>query len=160
AHARLYAEGDFGTTAFPAATVFVRPEAKPHLSNLSKRSRRTKPTMAKIKQSLAWWCFGRNVAPEKLIAEAARIGYAGVEMCPEENWPKVREAGLKIITLGGHHSLTDGLNKPENHDRIEREINENLAKAQRWEIPALIVFSGNRNGLDDEKGKEITAAGL
>jgi hydroxypyruvate isomerase len=114
----------------------------------------------KIKQSLAWWCFGRNVAPEKLIAEAARIGYAGVEMCPEENWPKVREAGLKIVTMGGHQSLSDGLNKRENHDRIEREINKNLETAVTWGVPALIVFSGNRDGLDDEKGKEITAEGL
>ena len=32
--------------------------------------------------------------------------------------------------------------------------------AQKWEIPALIVFSGNRNGLDDERGKDITAQGL
>ena len=116
--------------------------------------------MAKIKQSLAWWCFGRHATPEQLIAEAKRIGYAGVEMCPEELWPQVREGGLKIITMGGHHSLTDGLNKRENHDRIEAEINRNLEKAAQWQIPALIVFSGNRNSLDDERGKEITAEGL
>src|SRR5687767_3504046 len=117
--------------------------------------------MAKIKQSFAWWAFARKFeTPDALIKEAARIGYVGVEMCPQELWPQVREGGLKIITMGGHQSLSDGLNKPENHDRIEKEIEANLALAQQWEIPALIVFSGNRNGLDDERGKEITAAGL
>ena len=116
--------------------------------------------MAKIQQSLAWWCFGRHTSPENLIAEAARIGYAGVEMCPQELWGKVREGGLKIITMGGHASLSDGLNKRENHDRIEREINANLELAVQWEIPALIVFSGNRNGLPDAAGIEITAEGL
>jgi hydroxypyruvate isomerase len=117
--------------------------------------------MANIKQSLAWWAFKReSVSPAELIAAAARIGYAGVEMCPQELWPQVRDAGLKIVTEGGHRSLTDGLNKLENHDRIEKEINEKLALAQQYEIPCLIVFSGNRNGLDDEKGKEITIAGL
>jgi hydroxypyruvate isomerase len=116
--------------------------------------------MAKIKQSLAWWCFGRALAPETLIAEAKRIGYAGVEMCPQEHWQKVRDGGLRIVTEGGHASLTDGLNKPENHDRIEREINAKLELAQKWDIPALIVFSGNRNGLADEKGIETTARGL
>ncbi len=116
--------------------------------------------MSKIKQSLAWWCFGRSLAPDDLIAAAARIGYAGVEMCPQELWPKVREGGLRIITQGGHASLTDGLNKRENHDRIEREINANLELAQKWDIPALIVFSGNREGLPDDKGMEITAEGL
>src|SRR5579871_1708469 len=116
--------------------------------------------MAKIKQSLAWWCFGRSTSPETLIAEAAKIGYAGVEMCPQELWGKVRDGGLKIVTMGGHQSLSDGLNKRENHDRIEREINANLELAVKWEIPALIVFSGNRNGLADDAGVEITAEGL
>ncbi len=116
--------------------------------------------MSKIKQSLAWWCFGRSLPADELIQAAARIGYAGVEMCPQELWPKVREGGLRIITEGGHASLTDGLNKRANHDRIEREINAKLELAQQWEIPALIVFSGNRNGLPDDEGMEITAEGL
>ncbi len=116
--------------------------------------------MSKTKQSLAWWCFGSKMETDSLIANAARIGYAGVEMCPHELWPKVKDGGLKIITEGGHQSLTDGLNKRENHDRIEKEINEKLALAVKWEIPALIVFSGNRNGISDEAGKEITIEGL
>jgi len=113
-----------------------------------------------IKQSIAWWAFARSMGAEDLIKHSARIGYHGFEMCPEDQWQAIRDAGMKIITIGGHQSLSDGLNKPENHDRIEREINEKLTLAQKWEIPALIVFSGNRNGLDDERGKEITATGL
>ena len=92
--------------------------------------------MAAIKQSLAWWCFGRSMSPEDLIAHSRRIGYAGVEMCPEEHWQKVIDGGLKIVTMGGHGTLTDGLNKRENHDRIEGEINANLQKAAKWGIPA------------------------
>jgi hydroxypyruvate isomerase len=116
--------------------------------------------MAKIKQSLAWWCFGRFTTPEELIAKAKSIGYYGVEMVPKELFGKVVDGGLKIVTMGGHNSLSDGLNKRENHDRIEREINDNLAMAVKWEIPSLIVFSGNRNGLPDAAGIEITAEGL
>ncbi len=79
---------------------------------------------------------------EELISELSRIGYAGVEMCPQELWPQVKAGGLKIITQGGHASLGDGLNKRENHDRIENEIKANIKLAEQWEIPALIVFSG------------------
>lgn len=96
----------------------------------------------------------------ELIAELGKIGYAGVEMCPQELWQQVRDGGLKIVTEGGHASLGDGLNKVENHDRIEQEIKAKLELAKKWEIPALIVFSGNRNGLPDDKGIETTAAGL
>ena len=116
--------------------------------------------MAKIKQSLAWWCFGRSAAPDELIARAKQIGYHGVEMAPQDLFPQIRDGGLKVITMGGHQSLSDGLNKRENHDRIEREIEANLEMAQKWAIPALIVFSGNRNGLPDAAGIEITAEGL
>ena len=116
--------------------------------------------MSKIQQSLAWWCFGSTMPAQELIAHSKRIGYAGVEMCPQDLWQQVVDGGLKIVTMGGHHSLSDGLNRVENHDRIEQEILANLETAKQWEIPALIVFSGNRNGLDDEQGLENTAAGL
>lgn len=114
----------------------------------------------RIKQSIAWWCFGRFMPADELISELSRLGYAGVEMCPQELWPQVKDGGLKIITQAGHASLSDGLNKRENHDRIEKEIHTNLELASKWEIPALIVFSGNRNGLADEEGIDATAAGL
>src|SRR5207302_815282 len=75
-----------------------------------KRGRRIGRTMAAIKQSLAWWCFQRgNVTAEDLLAQAARIGYAGVELCPQDVWPKARDAGLRVVTAGGHASLGDGL---------------------------------------------------
>ncbi len=117
--------------------------------------------MAKIKQSLAWWCFNRGgMTPERFFGEAARIGYAAVELLGEELWPLARDRGLVIASAGGHKSLTDGLNRREAHERIEKEINANLEKAVQFGIPNLIVFSGNRNGLDDETGMENTAAGL
>ena len=81
-------------------------------------------------------------------------------MCPQELWPQVKEGGLKIITQGGYCiAWQDGLNKRENHDRIEEaEIKANLKLAEQWQIPALIVFSGNRNGLPDDEGIEKTTA--
>jgi hydroxypyruvate isomerase len=117
--------------------------------------------MATIKQSLAWWCFHRGgMTPERFFSEAARIGYAAVELLGEDLWPVARDHGLVIASAGGHKSLTDGLNRREAHDRIETEINASLEKAVRFGIPNLIVFSGNRGGLDDETGIENTAAGL
>lgn len=117
--------------------------------------------MARIKQSLSWWCFARGgVAPEKLIEEAAKAGYAAVEMLPQEHWQAVRDHGLEIAIIGGHRSLTDGLNKRSNHDRIEKELRDNIALARENKIPSLICFSGNREGCPDEEGARITAEGL
>ncbi|MCY3021331.1 MAG: TIM barrel protein [Planctomycetota bacterium] len=117
--------------------------------------------MSPFRQSFAWWSLCRKgVDPQKLIKEAARIGYKGVEMVEEKYWPAIRDAGMQIATVGGHQSLTDGLNKRENHARIEDEIGKNLEMAKANNVHALIVFSGNRCGLDDYRGLDNTAEGL
>jgi hydroxypyruvate isomerase len=81
-------------------------------------------------------------------------------MAPEEHWPAIRDAGLAIPIISGHGTLTDGLNRRENHDRIEAELRRSIRKAADHGIPALIIFSGNRRGLDDEAGVAICAEGV
>ena len=117
--------------------------------------------MAKFQQSIAWWCFyKKGMDAHELIHAAAHIGYKGIEMIGEDLWNDVLDHGLKIATIGGHQSLSDGLNKKENHIRIADEIAKNCEKAKKFGIPCLIVFSGNRNGLSDDKGADITVEGL
>ena len=117
--------------------------------------------MAKLKNSLAWWCFNRpGVDPRNFFATAKQIGYSALELVPRDLWDAVREAGLVIAAHGGHVSLTDGLNRRENHSHIEDEINEMLEQAVKYQIPNLIVFSGNRRGLSDAEGAANTAEGL
>jgi len=116
--------------------------------------------MRGIKQSVCFGAFAGHTTPEELIRTAAQIGMQSVEMLPEEHWDKVKGAGLDIAIVPGHRSLADGLNKRENHDRIERELTTSIRKAAANGIPSLIVFSGNRNGLSDDKGIEICAEGI
>ena len=116
--------------------------------------------MGRIKQSIAWWCFARRVEPMELIKKAAQIGYASIEMLPREYWDAVLDHGMKIAIIGGHGTLTDGLNRRENHNRIEEELSRNIELAAEYGIPSLICFSGNRRGLPDDEGIQITAEGL
>src|SRR5574342_387464 len=98
--------------------------------------------MARIKQSVAWWCFVRGeLTPERLVRAAAEIGYAAVDLVAPEHWQLVKDHGLTIAAIGGHASIAAGLNRREHHDRIEREILGNLKQAERWGIPNLICFS-------------------
>ncbi|MGB9594805.1 MAG: hydroxypyruvate isomerase family protein [Candidatus Poribacteria bacterium] len=116
--------------------------------------------MGRIKQSVCYWCFANKVKPEDLIKESAKIGYASIEMPPQEYYGMIRDHGMVIATAIGHASLTDGLNKRSNHDRIEQEILKNLEVAKKNGIVCLICFSGNRNGLSDEEGLDVTTEGL
>ena len=117
--------------------------------------------MASIKQSI---CFGPftsgGVPPLKIIAAAAEIGYKSVEMAGQEHWSMIFDHGLEIAIFSGHASLPDGLNKRENHDRIADELLANIDLAASKGIPALICFSGNREGKSEEEGLANCVEGL
>ncbi len=116
--------------------------------------------MSRLKQSVSAWCFEKTMAPEALARTMAEIGYDAVDLAPETHWPLFRGHGLAIAAVNGHRSIEEGLNRRENHDGIEQEIIANLERAVRWGIANLIVFSGNRRGLGDAEGAEVTVEGL
>ncbi len=114
-----------------------------------------------ISQSIGWWCFvPQKLTPEQFVRSAAEAGFVALDLVPSEYWQMVTDHGLAISSIGGHHPLEIGLNRIDQHDRIEQEVRSAIADAQRLKIPNVICFSGNREGLDDAKGIEITAAGL
>ena len=113
------------------------------------------------KASLTWWSFAeRGVEAGALIRAAAEMGYDGIELADEALWPAIVDAELAIASHRGHSTIEDGLNRRQNHDRIERELLAAIELAQRWRIPVLICFSGNRDGIADDEGIETTALGL
>jgi hydroxypyruvate isomerase len=117
--------------------------------------------MSKIKQSVLWWCYrDTGLTPEQLTRAIAEAGYPGVEVFEPEHFPLVKGHGLEIVAIQGHFPLEDGLNRRENAARIEGQIRGQIQLAEEWHIPKLICFSGNRNGLDDKTGQEITAENL
>ena len=114
--------------------------------------------MSKIKQSASWWCFvPGKMSPEAFVRACAEAGYDAVELVGQEYWGLAKDHGLAIASINGHRTLEDGMNKRENRERILGDIEANVKLAEEWDIPNLIVFSGNRNGLDDDTGAEITA---
>ncbi len=114
--------------------------------------------MTPYKQGVAYWAFSKlSIADYKRVFE---MGITGVEMAPPEKYDDLRSVGFTLSTIGGHKSLEDGLNKPSNHSRIADELRASLEVAKKYQIPNLIVFSGNRNGLSEAEGAANTIAGL
>ena len=117
--------------------------------------------MTRIKQSISWWCFVPDkLTRDALVRAAADIGYAAIELVELEDYPLIKEHGLQIASIRGHKSLTNGLNRRENGISIEAELRDSIQRAEKWGIPNVICFSGNRNGQDDSLGAEITAENL
>ena len=117
--------------------------------------------MDRIKQSISWWCFAQGgMTIEKMVRIAAEIGYEAIELVEQDHWQFIKDHGLAIASLKGQSSIEEGFNRREHHDHLEREVRANIALAAQWGIPNVIVFSGNREGLDDRRGAEITVEGL
>lgn len=114
--------------------------------------------MSAFPQSFSWWCFAnRGIDSGALLSAAAKAGYTGVDLIEEELWAEAKRRGLAIAAVNGHASIAEGLNRRTNAGRIEKELRANIAKAEKWRIPILICFSGNRGGQDDETGLDCCA---
>ena len=116
---------------------------------------------AAIAQSVGWWCFvPQLLSPERFVTAAAQAGFAALDLVPPEHRQLVKDRGLAISSIAGHQPLEIGLNRRDQHERIEREIRAAIGQAQRLGIPNVICFSGNREGLDDATGLQVMAEGL
>ena len=108
-----------------------------------------------FEQSVSWWCYDReDIDPAELLQTCKAIGYTAMELVPVEMFPLVRDSGLKIATHQLHVPLDQGISHGKYWDDIKRQAEASLKLAVEWEIPCMIAFSGNREGLDDARGAE------
>lgn len=105
-----------------------------------------------MKQSFAWWSFTMGLdegQQRQLLAEAADIGFGGVEMAPEAMWPVAREVGIEPLNLIGH-DIERGFNDPARHRELFDGVAAAIDTAAAGEVPMVIVFSGNHVGDDQD----------
>jgi hydroxypyruvate isomerase len=114
----------------------------------------------RLKQSAARWCY-RDIPLEQLAKAGAEMGLAGIDLIDDPNdWPILKKHGLVCSMTKGAGTIPEGLNRKENHDRLEREFRENIPRAAAAGLPNVITFSGNRRGLGDQEGLENCVLGL
>jgi len=97
---------------------------------------------------------------DALAKAAAEMGLLGLDLVGPEDWPTLKKHGLISTMTAGGGNIADGLNRKENHDRLEREFRENIPRAAASGMPNVIAFSGNRRGLSDQEGLENCLIGL
>ncbi len=114
----------------------------------------------RLKQGVSRWCYSKW-SLEELCRNAARLGIQGIDLVGPDDWPTIRKYGLtpSMMTPGGG-TIPEGLNRKENHDKIEQQLREGIGKAAAAGVPNIITFSGNRRGLPDAEGLENCVAGL
>src|SRR3954447_3204481 len=113
----------------------------------------------RLKQSAARWCYSK-IPMDDLCRQAAEIGLSGIDLVDEKDWPTVSKYGLTSAMVTGAGNIPVAWNRKENHDKLEKDMRENIAKAAAAKLPNVITFSGNRRGLADDEGRDNCIAGL
>lgn len=119
------------------------------------------PVISRLPQSVCRWCFAGMKLPE-LARVAKAIGFTSIELLNPEEWGQVQEVGLTcaVATNVTSNPIGRGFNRTENHDALVKDLEQRLPLVKAAGIPNQIVFSGNRDGLDDATGLANCAAGL
>lgn len=114
----------------------------------------------KINHSVCRWCYS-SIPLEDLCKAAKNIGLASIELTGPEEWPLLKKYGLtSAMPWGAGKGIEHGFNNPALHDELVQSYTDIIPKVAAAGLDKIICFSGNRHGLDDEKGIENCAIGL
>jgi hydroxypyruvate isomerase len=117
-----------------------------------------KPVRGNIKQSVCRWCYG-DIPLKKLAAEAKKMGFVSIELLRPEEYKEIKPLGMTCAMISCS-SIADGLNRKENHERIEQELRKHIEFAAAEKLPNIICMSGNRAGMADDEGLRNCVTGL
>jgi hydroxypyruvate isomerase len=114
----------------------------------------------KVNHSVCRWCYA-DIPLEDLCKAAKDIGLASIELVGPDEWPTLKKYGLtSALPWGAGKGIVEGFNNPALHDELIKSYESVIPKVAAAGFNQIICFSGNRNGLDDEKGIENCAIGL
>ena len=114
-----------------------------------------------IKQSVSKWCFG-SIPLEKFIPICKKLGMVGIDLLDPDVWDLMLQNDM-IVTMGlvpDNGGIPSGFNREKNHDKLVEVYEKWIPIAAEKKVPNLICFSGNREGLADDKGLETCVKGL
>src|SRR5947207_1421497 len=114
----------------------------------------------RINHSVCKWCYPK-VSLEDLCVAGKEMGLQSIELLQIADFPTLKQHGLICAMVSGvPGGISDGFNRLENHDKIVSWFEEAIPAVANAGYPNIICFSGNRRGLDDQKGIENCAIGI
>lgn len=114
----------------------------------------------RVNHSVCKWCYN-DVPLEDLCKAAKDIGLSSIELLGPDDWPTLKKYGLTCaMPQGAGLGIERGFNDPSLHDELVKSYEAVIPKVAEAGYSQIICFSGNRRGLDDQKGIENCAIGL
>jgi len=113
-----------------------------------------------IRQSVSRWCY-EKIPLNELCAKGTAMGLRAIDLLNEDEWEVPRRYGMVCsMGYGGGGEIRSGMNRVENHAKIEEAFRTSIPRAAKLGVANVITFSGNRDGMSDEEGAKNTIAGL
>ncbi len=118
----------------------------------------------RINHSACRWCYGPPPL-EELCKAGKEIGLVGIDLLNPPEFETAKKHGLVCSmvfnpTIDGLGGIQKAWNRVEHHDKLVTAYEQRIRETADAGYERLICFSGNRAGLDDEKGLENCAQGL
>ena len=114
----------------------------------------------RVNHSVCKWCYPK-VSLEDLCVAGKEMGLQSIELLLVSDFPTLKKHGLICAMVSGvPGGINDGWNRLENHDKIVKFFDETIPIVADAGYANIICFSGNRRGMDDEKGLENCAIGI
>lgn len=117
----------------------------------------------RIKQGVTRGVFrGPTMTFDDMCREAAKLGIQGFDLVEPADWPTLKKYGLtsSMYPLGPGGTISDALNRTENHAKLDASMRTAINLAAAEKVPNVITFSGNRRGQDDKTGADNCVAFL
>ncbi|HEU5068788.1 MAG TPA: TIM barrel protein [Verrucomicrobiae bacterium] len=146
-----------GSAAVAAATT-----ALPQLA----RAESPAPTKLKgrINHSACRWCYGK-ISLDDLCVAGKEIGLVAIDLLNPDEFATVKKHGLtcsmvSFPVIDGLGGIGKAFNRIEHHDKLVQAYEKRLQETADAGFERLICFSGNRDGLADDKGLDNCETGL
>ena len=118
----------------------------------------------RINHSACKWCYDR-IPLDEFCRAGKELGLVAVDLIDPKDFAVLKKHGLACSlvsnpTIDGLGGITRAFNRVEHHDKLVQAYEGYIKATAEAGYERLICFSGNRAGLDDEKGLENCAIGL
>ena len=120
------------------------------------------PRKRRLNQCVTRGVFAHDMSFEDTCKTASRLGLKGYDLEGPEQWPMLKKYGLTptMWPPGPGGTISNALNRTENHAPLEKAMHQALDDAAANGVPSIIAFSGNRKGMADAEGADNCVAFL
>ncbi|MGY5847784.1 hydroxypyruvate isomerase family protein [Salegentibacter sp. HM20] len=114
----------------------------------------------RINHSVCRWCF-EDIPLDRFARQCKVMGIQAIDLLKPSEWEIVEKQGLTCsMATDSFADIENGFNEPKNHKKLQKNYRGLIDKASKHNIKNVIVFSGNRRGMDEETGLKNCVKGL